>query len=86
MKVFQVDDGHWYAANSAEEAQALYIHDVGEEAREYVEEFGAAEEVGGDELNQRTVVEIDEPGQPTHTFAELLATCKEPGFFCTTEY
>ncbi len=87
MRVFQVDEENWYAAETPEEAVAAYLADVGEEAREYCDEFGPPEEVSGDALD-KMIVDVDEPGQPKHSFRELLAAIKgtEARPFCTTCY
>jgi hypothetical protein len=84
MKVFQVDDVTWYAANSAEEATRLYVEDS--ETDETVLEFGPAQEVSDESLDRMNVVHVDEPGQPKQTFREFLSVFTQPGFFAGTEY
>ena len=87
MKVFRVDEAHWYAGSTAQEALQAYVADIGtDEVRELCTEFGEPIEIIDADLDRLTVTDIDEPGQPKHTFREALAQRKTPGFIATTEY
>ena len=73
LKIFEVDEAEWYAAESAEAAQAEYFRTVGEEEAARVrEEFGAPIEVPEELWDKKEIVEIDEPGHPTYTFRQAL--------------
>lgn len=87
LKVFQVDDGNYYCGRDAAEAVAAFIADVGkEEAEQYMADFGEPQEVPDSALDTMKIVDIDEKGQPTYTFREVLANHTEAGCFASTEY
>jgi len=90
MKVYQVDDYSWYAAETARDAQWLYVADGGAEVEEYLKEFGPPREVEGEALDRLRITVEDElkggPALGSYTFREMLALTTKPGLFATTEY
>lgn len=90
LHVYQVDEGHWYAGESAEAAQAAYISDTDADGAEVAADFGPAIEVEKEALDRLTIVDVDEVGHPTQTFREALneamARNETACFIATTEY
>ena len=86
MKVFRVDEEHWYAGKDWADAIAAYLRDIGFEGIEYVQEYGEPDEIPDADLDRMIVTDVDEPGQPKQTFREALAQRKDAGFIATTCY
>jgi hypothetical protein len=90
MKIYQVDEGYWYAAETGEAAQEAYRQDTDPDGAEFIAEFGPAIEVSDDALDRLKVADVDEPGQPTRTFREALNEAIAAGrgacFIATSEY
>jgi len=91
MRVFQVTETEWYAAETPKAAREEYVKIVGEEeAREPLEEFGEPEEVSYADLDRMTITSVDDAGHPTQTFRqaldEIIASGAKVGFVATTEY
>ena len=89
IKIFQVDESTFMAAETVTEAVACYIKDYDGDP-EAVEEFGPVEFTSAD-LERLTITDVDEPGHPTQTFAAALAEMitngvEFPAYFASTEY
>jgi hypothetical protein len=68
-----------------------YRRMVGPEAEDFFHEFGDAIEIADEDLNRLTVTDVDEPGQPKHTFREVLDDIRaawdgRPCFVASTEF
>lgn len=85
MKAFQIDEESYYAGKTAEDATAAYLLDIGDEGKDLIEEFGPARELDETELDG-LVVDVDEPGQPKHSFRQLLAQKKQAGPLASSCY
>ena len=88
FRAYQVTECEWMAARSAQEAIAEYLKIVGDDSssREMLEEFGPPQEMSSEDARRLMVTDVDEIGQPKHSFAELLKMCTEPTILASTEY
>ena len=89
IKVFQVDEATWMAAETVTEAVTCFIKDYDGDP-EAVEEFGPLE-LTPEDLERLTIMDDDEPGQWSQTFAAALAQMiangvEFPTYFASTEY
>ena len=86
MKIFEVAEGDYYAGYSADDAEAAYRRDVGEETfKEVREDWEGSREIPEEKWDTLTVVDVDEEGQPQHTFREALAQRNGTSGFIATE-
>lgn len=91
LHVFQVTNSDWWAAEHADDAVKGYREMVGDDvADEDIADFGLPEMMNDEQLDRMKIVEIDEPGHPTHTFRQALKEVEDsgvwPAFIATTEY
>lgn len=92
IRVWQVDEVNWYAAETLEEARQAYRDDIGSDAaNECMSDCAEPEPVTEEEMLKYKMCHIDEPGHPIVTFAEALKEMidngiKFPAAFASTEY
>lgn len=91
LHVFQITECDWYAGENSESCRLEYRKTVGdEEADIHFREFGDPIQMSEEELDKLTIVDVDEPGQPRHTFRKALDDVREsgkwPAFIASTEY
>jgi hypothetical protein len=78
------------AGKDAESCVSEFLKSYGGE-QEYLDEFGPPVELTAEEMSRMILTDVDEPGQPKHTFQEALdemikVGVEFPTFFASTEY
>lgn len=91
LRIYQVTECDWWAGYDIVSVQAAYRECVGEEADDYMGDFGMPEAIADEDLDDFIVTDVDEPEQPKHTGREILAEIiaskrKVPCFVASTEY
>ncbi len=97
MKIFQIDEETWYAAETIDEAIKAYTNDTGithEELLQLDEGVDALYELDEEEMNELYFTDVEcefSPDRQLYTFAEALELMilrgdKFPEMFASTEY